>query len=97
MLLPKPRRIVDARYRRFVKSFACCVCGRRTVDAAHIGSKGLGSKASDYTCIPLCREHHELQHQLGSEELFADQYGLDIEEVQRDLLDRYAAERRRLR
>jgi hypothetical protein len=97
VLLPKPRRIVDERFRRFVKTFACCVCGRRPVDPAHIGPKGIGSKASDYTCIPLCRDHHDAQGSfgLGREHEWAATVGLNIRAVQERLLalyrDRYGA------
>jgi hypothetical protein len=28
------------------------------VEAAHTGPHGISQKASDYTCIPLCHEHH---------------------------------------
>ena len=29
------------------------------VEADHAGRRGLGQKADDRTCIPLCRKHHE--------------------------------------
>ena len=34
-------------------------CGGR-IEASHhgIGDRGTGTKASDYTCIPLCTRHH---------------------------------------
>jgi hypothetical protein len=53
----KPLR--NPAYKRFVKGFACVACGStRLVDPAHTGDHGLGSKSSDFSVIPLCREHH---------------------------------------
>lgn len=28
------------------------------IEADHAGKRGMGQKAPDYTCIPLCRKHH---------------------------------------
>ena len=58
----------DPRYRAFIRSFpclACGICGRS--EAAHTGPHGIGQKASDYRCLPLCREHHR-----------ASNYALDV-------------------
>lgn len=50
----KPVR--DAAYLKFVRSLPCLGCGRRYgVEAAHTGPHGLSQKASDLSCIPLCR------------------------------------------
>lgn len=32
------------------------------IHAHHAGERGLGQKASDLTCIPLCQEHHRNWH-----------------------------------
>ena len=54
----KPLR--DSKYRAFVRSFPCCGCGQSWwVDATHTGPHALSRKASDLTCIPLCRACHE--------------------------------------
>src|SRR5580693_5555051 len=43
-------------YRQFVKRHACAGCGTmRDVDPAHTGPHPYSVKASDATCIPLCR------------------------------------------
>ncbi len=55
--LVKPVR--NPAYKRFVKRFACAACGStRLVDPAHTGEHGLGSKSSDLSVIPLCRDCH---------------------------------------
>lgn len=52
-------------YARFVRGLPCCVCSRRPVEAHHAGERGLGKRAHDETCIPLCREHHAAWHDAG--------------------------------
>lgn len=45
-------------YMRWIKTLPCAICGRRGVEAAHTGPRGLGQKSPDESCIPLCAEHH---------------------------------------
>jgi hypothetical protein len=64
----KPVR--NPHYLRFIRTQPCCVCGRTWgVEAAHTGPRGLGQKASDESCIPLCWVHHrtgrDSYHALG--------------------------------
>lgn len=56
----------------FVKSQRCAVHGCTTVpvEAHHAGQRGLGKRAHDRTCIPLCRDHHEAWH--GGRSPFSD-------------------------
>ena len=54
----KPAR--DTEYLRWIKCFACMACGSTVmVDPAHTGPHGISQKASDYSCIPLCRKCHD--------------------------------------
>jgi hypothetical protein len=49
----------NGHYRAWIRSLPCEVCGTPCrIEAAHTGPHGLGQKASDYSCIPLCVEHH---------------------------------------
>jgi hypothetical protein len=49
----------NAQYRTWVRSLPCAVCETTFgVEACHTGPHGLQQKASDYSCIPLCIEHH---------------------------------------
>jgi hypothetical protein len=51
----------DWRYRAWIRTLPCAVCGIQTrIEACHTGPRGLGQKASDYTCVPLCAEHHRI-------------------------------------
>ena len=70
--LPQPDRIVprsrpprkgpdrDEGYKDWIRTLACCVCGRRPPsEAAHTGiDGGMSMKASDYSCVPLCSDCH---------------------------------------
>lgn len=73
---PRPAWKVEEAFRKFLRGRDCYLashrlggCGvignRKPVEAAHVdfaGDKGMGSKASDRFCIPLCPAHHDEQH-----------------------------------
>jgi len=70
------------RYRAWIRSLPCAVCGLAPArEAAHTGDHALGSKASDYSCIPLCADCHTLgpcaYHRLGRAAFEARHY-IDI-------------------
>src|SRR5438876_7146610 len=79
----KPTR--DPDYIRFVRGQPCCVCERTWgIEASHTGPRGLGQKASDQSCIPLCWKHHrtgrDSYHTLGRVR-FSQVQGLDISAI----------------
>ena len=85
-------------HRRFVASQGCCIrgCTRQPVDAHHLRiGHGMGMKASDKWCVPLCRWHHthggkDAVHGVGSKkelEWFAER-GIDAVALAKSL---YAA------
>ena len=59
--VPKPVTYRSEAWRRAVASLPCIVCGREGATQAahpnHIG-KGMGIKAPDCWCVPMCVEHH---------------------------------------
>lgn len=79
----------DDEFRAWIQKQACCVCGgadwveeigEHRCEAAHVrraGESGTGYKAS-YACVPLCREHHTMQHNFGEG---AAVYGLGDEDI----------------
>jgi hypothetical protein len=73
----------DARYRAWIRSLPCCVCALEPAgEAAHTGRDGgMGQKASDYSCVPLCRNCHtqnaDSYHRLGRAE-FERRHRLDL-------------------
>jgi hypothetical protein len=75
----------EATCRAWIRSQPCPVCGAHSgVEAAHTGPHALGQKASDYSCIPLCHQHHrtgnEALHKIGRR-AFQDRFSLDIDEL----------------
>lgn len=67
----------DAAYRQWVKRFPCVACGScKLVDPCHTGPHGLGQKASDHLCLPMCRVCHEKFD--ADPQGFALNRGLDI-------------------
>lgn len=65
MRFPKLKTPRDSRYLDFIRSFPCVFCAR-TAEASHHGKHGMGLKPSDYNAIPLCRQHHQRWHNIGS-------------------------------
>ena len=66
----------------FVKQFTCSACGLSGVDAHHLDSVGMGGNRKkdleeDYSCVPVCREHHQEWHQIGNEK-FREKYREDL-------------------
>lgn len=81
----KQPREKNEKHLNYVRSLPCCICGAINVDAAHIrtasleyGKRGLGmqEKASDVWTVPLCRPHHDQQHNMN-EMAFWALYGID--------------------
>ena len=54
--------------------------------ACHMGPHGISQKASDYTAIPMCAEHHQ---QYGSKA----PPGIDLPMLQAKLREAYEAQR----
>ncbi len=83
--MKRPRQRAEA-HLEFIRSLPCLICFRQdTIDAAHIrmGERGMGKrptgmgeKASDCWTLPMCREHHELQHR-GSERRFWESWKIN--------------------
>jgi len=58
----KPGR--SDKYLDYIRSLPCCLCGKTSVPH-HTHSGGVGMKGSDFSCIPLCGEHHTELHTIG--------------------------------
>ena len=74
----------NGRYRAWIRTLPCVVCGiERGIEAAHTGSDGgRGQKSSDYSCIPLCNDHHQADGRRAwhgcSREEFQERHGIDV-------------------
>jgi len=80
----RPRQ-EDKEHLNFLRGLHCCLCGAPGPDAAHIRAaspihgkqeSGLQRKPGDKWVVPLCRAHHDEQHQ-GNELLFWAKHGID--------------------
>lgn len=70
------------KYRAWIRTLPCAVCGSEHAEAAHTGSDGgMSQKASDYTTIPLCADCHTQSptsyHRIGRI-AFEQMHDLDI-------------------
>lgn len=88
MLRKGPAR--NARYRAWIRTLPCLVCGQTGAEAAHTGDDGgLALKSSDYSCVPLCADCHTMRpdsyhRHPGGREGFERQHNLDLKrEVKR--------------
>lgn len=71
----KLARIKSAPHEEFIRALPCCICGdNATTEAAHISyadmrygkfGRGKGMKEESIWVVPLCGEHHRLQHHMG--------------------------------
>jgi hypothetical protein len=69
---PRPAWKVAVAFRQWLRGRPCAVkhmggCSGN-MEAAHTpdpGSKGMGTKAADHNCIPLCEAHHKLHTNSG--------------------------------
>ena len=83
-------------YLAWVRTLACVVCHARSsgsvwIEAAHtkvLGPKAMGRKTSDFSAIPLCYQHHQVNpdsyHRLG-ERAFASRHAINLGELVRRL------------
>lgn len=81
---PRPAWKVAIAFRQWLRGRPCAVAARRgcsgLIEAAHTPdprSKGVGTKAADHNCIPLCETHHKLHTRKGWSAI-----GLDRERAQ---------------
>jgi len=86
MIQRRPRQKIAA-HLSFLRELPCLVCGNPIeTEAAHLRfsdariakfNAGVGSKADDFFCVPLCGKHHREQHGIGDERKFWKRYGID--------------------
>ncbi len=83
--IPKPKRVTDRRYLKFVKEHDCLARYTMTcegpLDPHHVMPVSLGG--SDYTALPLCRKHHGEAHMSPSafEQKYAVLFDYEIEQL----------------
>lgn len=91
MFIPKTKKIKNKKYLIYVASKQCALellshdwC-QGAVQAHHLlkpydGKRGMGMKAGDNNCIPLCQFHHaKLHDSKGNEDEYWRMFGLDTD------------------
>lgn len=63
-MFQKNSRIINKDLLKSYHSKGCLICNRLS-DPCHIKSKGSGGDDIESNLMPLCREHHTKQHQIG--------------------------------
>ena len=100
-MIPKPKRLRDSRYLKFVRAGGCVLSGEKypcqeAVDAHHvipISGGIMGSKVSDYRAVGLCRLHHRLAHDYPSST--REYLEAAIQRLNREFFALYPAQRER--
>jgi len=79
MELEEYERTEDEEYREWIRTQPCIVRDRTgdDVDPHHAIEGGQGTKASDYTCLPLCHDLHDELHDIGRR-TFEQKHDIDI-------------------
>jgi DNA recombination protein Rad52 len=80
LFLPEAKRVRNPAHLRFIGSLPCLVCGRTPSQAHHVQFvqlRAMASKVSDEWTIPLCVTHHRALHDVGSEEAWWAERGID--------------------
>ena len=87
----------DRAYKSWIRTLPCSIpdCTRYKVEAAHTGSDGGAKlKASDRSCVPLCRIHHQEYHGLNGGKLAVERrYLIDFRAIVARLNTAYEKEK----
>ena len=79
-------------YISYIKSQFCLICGATPVDPDHLEARGMGnankSGRKDFSCVPLCREHHSERHSYGNKK-FEKLYHINLWKEAFRLIRRY--------
>lgn len=92
LAFPKPVRIEDPDYLRFIRRQPCVACGCAS-QAHHVvppGGGKVGRKVSDYRAVPLCAWCHRKYHSHGRA-AFEAVFRIDFDLVQIQYLEKYLA------
>lgn len=90
LAFPKPVRMEDADYRRFIRRQPSCIDGTASQHHHVIPEGGgkTGSKVSDYRGVPMDDRHHREYHRIGRK-AFELKYNIDLDLVQIQYLETY--------
>jgi ElaB/YqjD/DUF883 family membrane-anchored ribosome-binding protein len=72
-------------YMEYIRNMPDPIDGTTNVDPHHCDVGGTGIKGSDFSCIPLSREHHN-EIEDNTESWFEDKYNVDLNELQKQYM-----------
>ena len=83
-------------YIKYIKSKHCLICGQSPVDPDHLEHIGMGgnrkiNSLKDFSCVPLCRQHHTERHSIGFYQ-FEHKHSINLYKEAFNLLRGYFAE-----
>ena len=94
---PVSHTIRDEGYLDYLRRQPCAVCNDSAPsDPHHLDSGVMGSKGDDWTCVPLCREHHREYHDHGERHMH-EHYPVNLWEESHRHLRRYHKEKQHTR
>lgn len=67
-MIPKVKPFRSPKYRKWILTLPCVVCGIPSAHAHHEQAPGhgtMGGKCGDDRCLPLCACHHDERHRKG--------------------------------
>ena len=75
--------MVDSKdYIKYIKTHFCLICASSPVDPDHLETIGMGGNRKsktikDFSCVPLCRQHHTERHRIGTKQ-FEAKYNINL-------------------
>lgn len=64
--MQKKKRQIDRSLIKLLKEGWCLACGLHNPDVHHIKTVKSGGDDSLENCVPVCRRHHSMWHQMGT-------------------------------
>ena len=90
------QKLQSKKYLEYIREKPCLVCGKMPCDPHHMEAVGMGGANKDgykdYSCVPLCRYHHNEYHS-GGIHYFESKYQVNLWKDAFNLIRRYFVER----
>jgi len=72
-VLQKVKTLRNEKYKAYIRTLPCCLCGaNQDIQAHHTESGGMALKGSDYSTVPECPRCHERMDTKRGIGVFAD-------------------------
>jgi hypothetical protein len=65
MIIAKKKRTINKKFLESIKNHPCILCKKWPTDPCHIKTVKTGGCDSYRNVLPMCREHHTMQHSKG--------------------------------